>query len=553
MSPDRPIIYVVDDEQEALDQVASELVKRYGTDYAIEVNTSASQALHELEIMRKEDTRVAIVLADQWMPEMTGVEFLARARAIYPTSKRCLILDAGDPAMREPIIQATASGDVDYYLPRPTISRYEPFHRTVAEFLDEWSRFEGEQAPFVTVVGESTAPRCHRLEDLFHRSTIPFVFHEYTSAEGRNFLAGAGLTVKDLPAVQTPDGNVLAAPTDIELAEALGGRSPIEGEFDVTIVGSGPAGLAAAVYASSEGLRVLVLDREIMGGQAGTSSNIRNYLGFPRGVSGRELAERAFQQAWLFGTNFQLFREVDVLKHNGGIEVSMTDGTTVQTRAVVLATGADYRQLDAPGINELLGAGVFFGAPAVEGPAMRNESVVVVGGGNSAGQAAVHLSRYAKKVTMLVWEPRISDNMSSYLIKEIDSSRNIEYRLNREVLECKGRGRFERIVSVDRNGGEREEHEGRAVFFLIGVAPRTEWLPAELLRDPKGFIYTGSDVPEAGAAAARERLPFETSMPGVFAAGDARHGSAKRVASAVGEGSIVVEQLHRYLAAHRET
>jgi len=305
------------------------------------------------------------------------------------------------------------------------------------------------------------------------------------------------------------------------------------------------------VYGASEGLRVLVVEREVVGGQAGTSTNIRNYLGFPRGISGHELAGRAFQQAWLFGAQFEFVLGARSLRAaDNSIEVGLADGTRVKARSVVLALGATYRRLHVGGIDDLVGAGVFYGAPAVEAPVMRDSRVLVVGGGNSAGQAAMNLSRYAEQVTMLVREPRLEDNMSQYLVTEIEAAPNIDYRLACEILECKGDGRFESLIVENRNTGEKEELEARAAFLLIGVGPRTDWLPLEIARDKDGFIYTGADVPGEEREQDRSRLPMETTMSGVFAVGDVRHGSVKRVASAVGEGSVVVEQLHRYLGSH---
>jgi thioredoxin reductase (NADPH) len=543
-----PVIFVVDDQEEDLELTMSELDKRYSADYDVQGDLSATAALERLDALCNEDRRAAVILADMWMPEMTGREFLAKARTIFRTSKRALLVDMSDFTIREPVLEATALGDIDYFLPKPLMVRYEPFHRTIVEFLDEWNRYNAQSFPFLTIVGDE-APWSQNLRDLLHRSTIPFVFHEAQSAEGRAVLEKNGVSAERLPVIVTINKEVLVDPSAEEVAKVVGGRSEISGEYDVAIVGSGPSGLAAAVYAASEGLRVMVIEREVMGGQAGTSTNIRNYLGFPRGISGQELAGRAFQQAWLFGAQFEFVLGANTLRpRDAGVELGLTDGTSVMARSVVLALGAAYHRLHVPGIDDLVGAGVFYGAPAVEAPAMRGARVLVVGGGNSAGQAAMHLSRYADGVTMLVRENDLSDNMSQYLVKEIEAAPNVDYRLSSEVLECKGDGRLEGLVVENRATGEKELHEARAAFLLIGVGPRTDWLPPEIERDPDGFIFTGPDVKEEASTAGQSRLPFETSMPGVFAVGDVRHGSIKRVASAAGEGSIVVEQLHRRLS-----
>jgi thioredoxin reductase (NADPH) len=547
---DDPIIFAVDDEEEALELVIQELQKRYGADYEIQGDLSAAAALRRLDDLCKHGREVAIILADTWMPDMTGRDFLGKARSVYPRSKRALLVDMADFTIREPVLDGSSLGDIDYFLPKPMMARYEPFHRTIVEFLDEWNRYNAQSFPFLTIVGDD-APWSQNLRDLLHRSAIPFVFHEATSPGGLAVLNRHGISPDRLPVIVTINNDVLIDPSAEDIARVVGGRSEITGEYDLAVVGSGPSGLAAAVYGASEGLRVIVLEREVMGGQAGTSANIRNYLGFPRGISGHELAVRAFQQAWLFGAQFEFVLGARSLRPaDNGIEVGLTDGSRVKARSVVLAVGAAYRRLQVEGVENLVGAGIFYGAPAVEAPAMKDSRVIVVGGGNSAGQAAMNLAHYAEHVTMLVWEPHLEDNMSQYLVTEIEAAPNIDYRLASEILECKGDRRLESLIVENRQTGDKEEHEARAAFLLIGVGPRTDWLPPEIARDADGFIFTGRDVPETATELGRDRFAFETSMPGVFAVGDVRHGSIKRVASAVGEGSVVVEQLHRYLAQH---
>ena len=501
-----------------------------------------------------------LVLADQWMPGMTGVEFLTHTRPLYPGAKRALLFERGNRTTREPILQAMALGHIDYYVPKPEQPPDEEFHRCIAQFLEEWARDYRPASVAVRIVGEPWSARCYELRDVLSRSGIPHAFSAADSKEGQELLARVDKTLARLPVVIVFDRLVLVDPDNAEIVDAFELISPFGlntladvRDFDLVIIGAGPAGLAAAVYGSSEGLRTVVVERETFGGQAGTSSLIRNYLGFSRGISGSELAWQAYQQAWLFGASFRLARHTTALHHTQGrLVVSLSDGTEVAGRAAIIATGASYRRLGVPSLEALQGAGVFYGAAVAQAQGMKGQEVYVVGGGNSAGQAARHLSKHARRVTLLVIGESLAAHMSRYLIEEIEATENIQVRSNTQVIDGGGQGRLEHLVLKDRATKRTETVPAAALFVLIGARPHTEWLPEEVMRDERGYIITGSDLLRDGSLPEGwplERPPMllETSVPGVFAAGDVRCGSVKRVASAVGEGSIAIQMVHKYL------
>ncbi|HSK85569.1 MAG TPA: FAD-dependent oxidoreductase, partial [Rubrobacter sp.] len=458
------------------------------------------------------------------------------------------------------ILQAMALGQIDYYVPKPEQSPDEEFHRCIAQFLEEWARDYRPASVAVRIVGEPRSARSHELRDVLSRSGIPHAFSSADSKEGRELLVRVDRTLARLPVVIVFDRLVLVDPDNAEIVDAFELISPFGlntlsdvRDFDLVIIGAGPAGLAAAVYGSSEGLRTVVVERETFGGQAGTSSLIRNYLGFSRGVSGSELAWQAYQQAWLFGASFRLARHTIALHHGPEqLVVSLSDGTEVAGRAAIIATGASYRRLGVPSLEALQGAGVFYGAAVAQAQGMKGQEVYVVGGGNSAGQAARHLSKHARRVTLLVLGESLAAHMSQYLIEEIEATENIKVRLNAQVIDGGGQGRLEHLVLKDRTSGLTETVPAAALFVLIGARPHTGWLPEEVMRDERGYIITGSDLlrdgsPPAGWPLKRPPMLLETSVPGVFAAGDVRCGSVKRVASAVGEGSIAIQMVHKYL------
>ena len=561
-----PVLLAIDEDAGCLSRTGEELERRYGRDYDVRTERSPAAALRQLEELHEAGEPVAVVLADQWLGEgeTTGAELLARVKALHPSAKRGLLIEWGAWAhaeTAEAIFEAMAIGRIDYYVLKPQRSPDELFHRTVGEFLFEWARAELPLQGEIEMVAEPGSPRTHELHDLLSRNGVPYACHRPDSAPGRALLEEAGREDASVPVARIRPGQILIDPSNVEIAEAFGVSTELGAEqYDVAVIGAGPAGLAAAVYASSEGLRALVVEREAIGGQAGSSSLIRNYLGFSRGVSGAELAQRAYQQAWVFGTSFLLMREVVELRPGEHSHTLRTaDGAELEAAAVVLASGVSYRRLQNPELAALGGAGVFYGASATEAKALAGQRVFVVGGGNSAGQAAMHLARWAERVTVVVRGPSLATSMSSYLREAIDSAANVEVLLETEIVGGEGEGRLERLTLRDSASGATSTVDADALFVLIGARPGTDWLPEEIARDEWGYVLTGRDVGAAdeshvehlmGAkrgARPEERQMLETSLPGVFAVGDVRHGAVKRVASAVGEGSIVIQQVHRCL------
>lgn len=556
----KPIIFVVDNNPASLAATEQELRLRYAAAYDILSERVASEALRRLAALREAGNEVALLLADCWLPEQGGAGFLMRAHQLFPGARRGLLIDWGDQSAAQPVLHAMAIGMMDSYGPKPWGSPDERFHRFVTGFLDEWAREHRPQFEAVRLVGEQWSRRAYELRDLLDRNGVLYGFYDAGSDQGRALLAGCSAPAGPLPVAVLHDGRALADPSNTELAEALGAVTSsdtacafMQEPVDVTIVGAGPAGLSAAVYSASEGLRTVVVEREAIGGQAGASSRIRNYLGFPTGVTGGELASRAYQQAWLFGANFIRVQEVVGIEARDNMRlVKLADGSEIASRTVILAMGVSYRRLGIPELDALIGAGVFYGAAASEAVAMKDQDVFVVGGGNSAGQAAAHLARYARQVTLVVRGQSLADSMSEYLIQEIAATPNIEVRLHTRVVGGDGAQRLERLHLENRITGEIRIVPAAALFVLIGATPHTDWLPPGIKRDPQGYIMTGPDL--AGQAWPGRFLPgapllFETSLPGVFAVGDVRHRSVKRVASAVGEGSIAVQLVHQYLAA----
>jgi thioredoxin reductase (NADPH) len=552
-------ILAIENDAEAFGRLAAELHRRYGTDYRVICERSAPAAIEKLRRMRSAGEKCALVLADQWTSEIAGSDVLAQVRELHPHAKRALLIEWGgwgDRRTAEAIFAAMARADMDYYVLKPTRRGDEQFHRIVAEFLHEWSRSQGDAASEITLVAPEFSQRGHQLRSLLTRNGIPHCFWTSASDAGRRLLAEVGREGSAEPVAIFHDGRVLVDPSDVELAAGFGVDTELgrEREFDVVVAGAGPSGLTTAVYAASEGLRTLVIERESIGGQAGASSLIRNYLGFSRGVSGSELAQRAYQQAWVFGTRFLLMREVVELRGDQDrLSLTIDGGEEVAARAVVLATGVAYRRIGIPALEELVGAGVSYGAATSEAQAVAGEEVYVVGGGNSAGQAAMHLSRYASSVTLLVRRPSLDATMSRYLIDALEATDNVQIRLSTEVVDGSGEQRLRRLVLRDCDSGEEQTVPAAGLFLLIGSHPHSDWLPPEIERDSGGYLLTGAELIRDGRVAERwplERPPLglETSMPRVFAVGDVRHGAIQRVASAVGDGSVVVPQLHRLLA-----
>jgi thioredoxin reductase (NADPH) len=550
-----PVLLAVDDDREALAAVSKELRDRYARDYTVVCEASPEAALSTLERLAEEGTEVALALAGQWLPGVTGVELLARVHQLHPHAKRGLLIawgEWGDRAMGDAIHDAIAHGQIDYYVVRPAEPPDEVFHHVVSTFLVEWSRSQRIAPHTIHVVGDSWSGRAYELRDILQRCAMPHAFCLADSDKGRELLQDVDGDHK-LPLIILPNGEVLSDPSDAEVGAAGGAAiDPRRSEFDVVIVGCGPAGLSAAVYATSEGLSTLVVDEGGLGGQATSSALIRNYLGFPRGISGGRLAEQAYEQAWVFGANFAFMQRAIGIERNGdGIQVALSEHTPVTARSVILATGASYRRLGVPELEEMNGAGVFYGGPASEAQGLKGLEVFVVGGANSAGQAALHLARYASRVSLVVRAQSLKAGMSHYLIRQIEATPNVDVRLGSQVVGGGGDGWLEHVV-VRTADGEDETVPARGLFLMIGARPHTDWLPSDVARDDRGFVLTGPQLEESGKwTLERDPFAFESSMPGVFAAGDVRHGAVKRVASAVGEGSIAIQQVHHLVVLGR--
>jgi thioredoxin reductase (NADPH) len=546
------VILVVDDDPEALELTRRSLERRLATDYQILAEGVPDRALHLLSELADRRTEVALILADMNMPGMSGVDLLARAADIHPDAKRIALITWGElETSREPILRASARGDIEAVLAKPWRDAHESFYYGVAKFLDEWDRGHRPQFQAIRIVGERWDQEAQELRDTLYRSGVPFGSYDLESEQGRALLEDFSAQDGPFPVAIVHDGQVLHRPTPSQIAAALRvNTDPVGERFDVAIVGSGPAGLAAAVYGASEGLDVIVIEHRALGGQASTSSMIRNYLGFPRGLSGADLATRAYRQAWFFGARFLIGRTAEGLRSEGDERVIvLDDGSEVRSSGVVLATGVSYRRLKAERIDELVGRGVFYGAPVTEAPGMADELCIVVGGGNSSAQMSLYLARFARRVIVVTRNESL-DEMSDYLVREIESRRNIELRLDTVVDGVEGERRLGAVRLKKQSSGEYERLDAAGLFIMIGAEPRTAWLPDDIERDERGYVLTGPDV-DGPPADDRPRALLETSMPGVYAVGDVRQGSLKRIAAAVGEGSSVIRMCHEYFALLR--
>ncbi|HEY7020461.1 MAG TPA: FAD-dependent oxidoreductase [Ktedonobacterales bacterium] len=554
-----PIICAISADPTELAAFDHDLQRRFGADYEIATHSAPDDALAELDRWHEEEREVALILADLRLPGMTGIELLTHGHDCHPRAKRCLFLSYGETEYGAAIYRAVTLGQVDDYFMRPWGNPEERFYPMVSQLLGSWSRANRPTFETVRVVGDPLAARSHELIDILTRNSIPFGFYAADSAHGQALLNESGQPGQSwdgrLPVLVFYNGKRLIDPTNAEVAETIGAQTnPGPILYDVIIVGAGPAGLSAAVYAASEGLSAIILEREAFGGQAGTSSLIRNYLGFPKGVSGADLANRASEQAMLFGATLVIAQEaVGLEAGDHEYMVRLASGGAVKGKTVIIATGVSYNRLAIPDLDRFVGAGVFYGAAVTEARAMTGQRAFVVGGGNSAGQAAVYLAAYAEHVTMIVRGASLAATMSDYLIQQIKSLPNIEVRVKTEVVDARGGRRLEGLVLRNAETGVTEDAPAAAVFLLIGASPHTQWLPASIACDTWGFLLTGEEAASAGESAdpsAKARLPalLETSLPGVFAVGDVRARAVKRVASAVGEGAISIRMVHDYLS-----
>ncbi|MBD1865432.1 MULTISPECIES: response regulator [Trichocoleus] len=549
----KPVILTVDDDPDVLQTVSRDLRHQYGDRFRIVRADSGQAALDALQQLKLRNEFVALFLVDQRMPQMSGVEFLEQALDMYPNSKRALLTAYADT---DAAIRAINSIQIDYYLLKPWDPPEERLYPILDDLLDDW--FASFRPPFegIRVVGNRWSPLSHQVKDFLARNQVPYQWLdielegeatqlvEYAEADGK----------QQLPLVLFPDGSRLIQPSNLAIAEKIGLQTQAERPFyDLAIIGGGPAGLAAAVYGASEGLSTVMIERQAPGGQAGSSSRIENYLGFPVGLSGVDLARRAVAQARRFGVEILTPQEVTAVQITNPYRIlHLADGSEISCHALLVATGVAYRKLDVPGMDQLCGAGVYYGAAMTEAIACQGETVYIVGGANSAGQAAMHFSKYALEVVMLVRSP-LTKSMSQYLIDQIEATNNIKVCVGCAVEEVKGDKNLEAIVIKNIHTGESETVEAASLFIFIGAMPKTDWLDGVVERDERGFILTGPDLIRDGKPPKgwnQDRSPFllETSVPGIFAAGDARYNSVKRVASGVGEGSIAVQFIHRYLS-----
>jgi thioredoxin reductase (NADPH) len=546
--PRKPVMLTVDDDPAVSRAVARDLRRKYGEEHRIVRAESGHDALETLKQLKLRGETVATLIADYRMPQMTGIEFLEQAMDLYPAARRVLLTAYADS---HAAIDAINVVDLDHYLLKPWDPPEEKLYPVIDALLDAWRRAPEHPIPHTKVIGHRWSARSWQVRDFLARNGLYYNWFMADEPEGERLLQAAGEDGLRLPVVVTERGDPLVEPTDAQLADTLGlTTTPSQKFYDLIVIGGGPAGLAAAVYGASEGLRTVLIERTATGGQAGQSSRIENYLGFPDGVSGSQLAQRARQQAEKFGAELITARAATALEINGCARtVRFADGGSIDAHAVIVATGVAYRQLDADGCDELTGCGIYYGAATSIASECKDEEVYVIGGANSAGQAAMHLSREANSVTILVRAPSLEASMSYYLIQQIEQNPRITVRTCTEVHRATGEGHLEKLTLIDNRTGDTEEVSCGRMFVFIGAAPRTEWLDGVLARDDHGFILTGPDLRNVcGWTLDRPPHHLETSVPGVFATGDVRSTSAKRVAAAVGEGSMAVMLVHRYLS-----
>ncbi|ARN76724.1 fused response regulator/thioredoxin-disulfide reductase [Nonlabens spongiae] len=550
----KPIIFAVDDDPQVLRAVTRDLRNNYRKDYRILSTENPEEAIEAAEELKKKNDTVALFLVDQRMPQMLGVEFLKRIKHLFPFSKKALLTAYSDT---DAAIKAINEVNLDYYLTKPWNPPEEKLYPVLDGLLDAWQRDFQPEFDGIKVLGFQYAPSSHKIKDFLTGNLFPYKWLDAeTSNEAQELMELHQINSSDMPVIAFPDGSCLKNPSINELAQRLGlNTSAKEEVYDVAIIGAGPSGLAAAVYGGSEGLKTLLIEKRAPGGQAGTSSRIENYLGFPNGLSGQELTHRAITQAKRFGIEFLNPREVvNISEKDGYKSLELDSGECIRTRSVIITTGVDYRKLPADGIEDYTGAGVYYGSSMTEARACENREVYIVGGGNSAGQSAVYLSNFAKNVYIVIRKPDLSSSMSSYLIDQIDQIKNIHLVCETNIVAVTGENdRLQKIYLKKNDRDTNTEKEAQALFIFIGNKPHTEWITDDILKDERKFLKTGRDVTLDKSykkiwKLKREPYLLETSTPGIFASGDVRSGAMNRVASAVGEGAMAIKFVHEYLA-----
>jgi thioredoxin reductase (NADPH) len=549
----KPIIFTIDDDPQVLRAIERDLRRSYSKDYRVLSAGSGPEALESVKQLKLRNETVAMFISDQRMPDMEGVVFLAATKEYYPDAKRTLLTAYSDI---DAAIKAINDVQLDYYLMKPWDPPEEKLYPVMDDLLGDWLSVFKPEFEGIKVVGYQWSPRSHAIKEFFAGNLIPYLWLDVeTNDKAKELLTLSGIDSKDLPAVFFEDGSYLINPSPLSLAGKIGLRAQASDTlYDVVIIGAGPAGLAASVYGASEGLKTLLVERKAPGGQAGTSSRIENYLGFPSGLSGSELTRRAISQAMRFGAEFLSPQEVSDIKLKDKYKiVALSDGSEVKTLSVIIATGVNYRHHPAKGINDFTGAGVYYGAANTEAHACRNTDVYIIGGGNSAGQAAMYLSKFARRVHILIRGSSLSSTMSQYLVDQVDKTENIQVHSKKIVVEAIGDGKLEELVVEDVDTKERMNVEARLLFIFIGTRPYTDWIKLDIIKDARGFIETGRDLnnyENFKKVWKLERQPFllESNIPGIFAAGDVRAGAMNRIASAVGEGSMAIKFVHEYFS-----
>jgi thioredoxin reductase (NADPH) len=549
----RPVIFTIDDDPEVLRAIEQDLRRHYGNNFRVLRANSGAVALETLKQLKLRNEVVALFVVDQRMPQMSGTEFLIEALKLFPDAKRVLLTAYADT---DAAIQAINTARIDYYLVKPWSPPEQNLYPMLDDLIEAWQATYHPAFEGIRVIGHRWSPLSHQIKDFLSRNLIPYQWLDIeVEEEAKRLLAFIPEAEQQLPVVIFPDGSHLSEPTNRELADKAHLKTHVDATFyDLIIVGSGPAGLAAAVYGASEGLRTLLIERDAPGGQAGTSSRIENYLGFPSGLSGADLSRRGIMQAQRLGAELLTSQEVVGVRVEGPYRfIKLGDGSEISCHVLLVATGVSYRKLDVPGMEQLTGAGVYYGAAMSEAMSCRDEHVYLIGGANSAGQAAMYFSRYAGQVTMLVRSAGLAQSMSQYLINQISATKNITLQVYSSVVEVHGDDHLEALTIEDTKTGERQKVDATSLFIFIGAMPYTNWLEGIVMRDTQGFIPTGPDLLRDGRrptswTLSREPFLLETNVPGIFVAGDVRLGSVKRVASAVGEGSIAVQFIHRYLS-----